>query len=90
MSQSPTLEEIRQAPKVLLHDHLDGGLRPETIVELARESGYDRLPTTDADALRAWFQESADSGSLERYLETFAHTVGVMQTRDSLVRVAAE
>ncbi|MEU0516789.1 adenosine deaminase [Streptosporangium sp. NPDC006007] len=90
MSQSPTLEEIRQAPKVLLHDHLDGGLRPGTIVELARESGYDRLPTTDADALRAWFQESADSGSLERYLETFAHTVGVMQTRDSLVRVAAE
>ncbi|MFF5210752.1 adenosine deaminase [Streptosporangium sp. NPDC000396] len=90
MSQLPTLEEIRRAPKVLLHDHLDGGLRPESIIELARESGYDRLPTTDADALRTWFQEAADSGSLERYLETFDHTVGVMQTRESLVRVAAE
>ncbi|MBG0827940.1 adenosine deaminase [Planomonospora sp. ID67723] len=90
MSQLPTLEEIRQAPKVLLHDHLDGGLRPETIVDLARETGYDRLPTTDPDALRTWFQEASDSGSLERYLETFDHTVGVMQTRESLVRVAAE
>ncbi|GAA3131887.1 adenosine deaminase [Streptosporangium carneum] len=90
MSQPLALEEIRRAPKVLLHDHLDGGLRPETIIELACESGYDRLPTTDAGALRTWFQEAADSGSLERYLETFDHTVGVMQTRDSLVRVAAE
>ncbi|GAA4226333.1 adenosine deaminase [Streptosporangium album] len=90
MSQLPTLEEIRRAPKVLLHDHLDGGLRPETIVELARESGYDRLPTTDAAGLQAWFREAADSGSLERYLETFDHTVGVMQTRESLIRVAAE
>ncbi|WP_326820058.1 adenosine deaminase [Streptosporangium sp. NBC_01639] len=90
MSQLPTLEEIRRAPKVLLHDHLDGGLRPGTIVELARESGYDRLPTTDVAGLRAWFQEASDSGSLERYLETFDHTVGVMQTRESLERVAAE
>ncbi|GIH89587.1 adenosine deaminase [Planobispora siamensis] len=90
MSQPPTLEEIRRAPKVLLHDHLDGGLRPETIVDLARETGYDRLPTTDPDNLRTWFQEASDSGSLERYLETFDHTVGVMQTRESLVRVAAE
>lgn len=90
MSQRPTLDQIRRAPKVLLHDHLDGGLRPETVVDLARESGYDRLPTTDADRLRLWFQEAADSGSLERYLETFAHTVGVVQTRESLVRVAAE
>ncbi|GII03492.1 adenosine deaminase [Planobispora takensis] len=90
MSQPPTLEEIRRAPKVLLHDHLDGGLRPETIVDLARETGYDRLPTTDPDSLRTWFQEASDSGSLERYLETFDHTVGVMQTRESLVRVAAE
>ncbi|MFJ2031493.1 adenosine deaminase [Streptosporangium sp. NPDC087985] len=90
MSQLPTLEEIRRAPKVLLHDHLDGGLRPETIIELARESGYDRLPTTDVGSLRTWFQEASDSGSLERYLETFDHTVGVMQTRESLVRVAAE
>ncbi|TMR96978.1 adenosine deaminase [Nonomuraea basaltis] len=86
----PTLDEIRRAPKVLLHDHLDGGLRAETIVELARETGYDRLPTTDPDNLRQWFEEASDSGSLERYLETFDHTVGVMQTRESLVRVAAE
>ncbi|MFI6476733.1 adenosine deaminase [Nonomuraea sp. NPDC050663] len=90
MSQRPTLEEIRRAPKVLLHDHLDGGLRAETIVDLARETGYSALPTTDADNLRQWFEEAADSGSLERYLETFDHTVGVMQTRESLVRVAAE
>ncbi|WP_440072586.1 adenosine deaminase [Streptosporangium sp. OZ121] len=90
MSQLPTFEQIRLAPKVLLHDHLDGGLRPETIIDLARESGYDRLPATETESLRAWFRESADSGSLERYLETFDHTVGVMQTREALVRVAAE
>ncbi|MFC6080766.1 adenosine deaminase [Sphaerisporangium aureirubrum] len=90
MTQQPTLAEIRKAPKVLLHDHLDGGLRPETIVDLARETGYDKLPTTDVAALGAWFREASDSGSLERYLETFAHTVGVMQTREALVRVAAE
>ncbi|MGJ6964502.1 adenosine deaminase [Streptosporangium sp. G11] len=90
MSQLPTFEQIRLAPKVLLHDHLDGGLRPETIIDLARESGYDRLPATETESLRAWFRESADSGSLERYLETFDHTVGVMQAREALVRVAAE
>ncbi|MFI6293178.1 adenosine deaminase [Nonomuraea sp. NPDC050790] len=90
MSQQPTPDEIRRAPKVLLHDHLDGGLRAETIVDLARESGYDRLPTNDAANLREWFQEASDSGSLVRYLETFDHTVGVMQSRESLVRVAAE
>jgi adenosine deaminase len=83
-------ETIRRAPKALLHDHLDGGLRPQTIVELAAQDGYEGLPTTDADELAAWFRAAADSGSLERYLETFAHTVGVMQTRDSLVRVASE
>ena len=81
---------VRRAPKVLLHDHLDGGLRPDTIIELAAAVGYDKLPTTDPDELGAWFVEAADSGSLVRYLETFAHTVGVMQTRDALVRVAAE
>ncbi|MEU7896831.1 adenosine deaminase [Nonomuraea sp. NPDC049152] len=90
MSQRPSHDEIRRAPKVLLHDHLDGGLRAETIVDLARESGYDRLPTTDPDNLRQWFEEASDSGSLVRYLETFDHTVGVMQTRESLIRVAAE
>ncbi|MFD1542296.1 adenosine deaminase [Nonomuraea guangzhouensis] len=86
----PTLDEIRRAPKVLLHDHLDGGLRAESIVELARDSGYGELPTTDAGNLREWFEAAADSGSLERYLETFQHTVGVMQTREALIRVAAE
>ncbi|MFD9940285.1 adenosine deaminase [Nonomuraea sp. NPDC059023] len=90
MSQQPTPDEIRRAPKVLLHDHLDGGLRAETIVDLARESGYDRLPTNDPANLREWFQEASDSGSLVRYLETFDHTVGVMQSRESLIRVAAE
>ncbi|MYW68518.1 adenosine deaminase [Streptomyces sp. SID8379] len=86
----PTAEQIRRAPKVLLHDHLDGGLRPGTIVDLAREQGYANLPETDPDKLGVWFREAADSGSLERYLETFAHTCAVMQTREALVRVAAE
>ncbi|HEY0905184.1 MAG TPA: adenosine deaminase [Marmoricola sp.] len=85
----PTRELIRRAPKVLLHDHLDGGLRPQTIVELAEACGH-TLPETDADALGRWFLESADSGSLVRYLETFDHTVAVMQTADGLTRVARE
>ncbi|WP_182898614.1 adenosine deaminase [Microbispora sp. H10830] len=89
MTRLPTLEEIRRAPKVLLHDHLDGGLRTGTIVDLARECGH-TLPTYDPGELAIWFREAADSGSLERYLETFSHTVGVMQTREALVRVAAE
>ena len=80
---------LRAAPKVLLHDHLDGGLRPATIIELAAGVGH-ALPETDTDALARWFAEAADSGSLERYLETFAHTVGVMQTADALTRVARE
>jgi adenosine deaminase len=83
-------EIVRRAPKALLHDHLDGGLRPQTIVELAAETGYDKLPTTDAEELGRWFVEAADSGSLVRYLETFAHTVGVMQTPEALARVARE
>ncbi|MFF9069092.1 adenosine deaminase [Streptomyces sp. NPDC014891] len=86
----PTADQIRRAPKVLLHDHLDGGLRPGTIIELAREQGYRQLPETEPDKLGIWFREAADSGSLERYLETFAHTCAVMQTRDALFRVAAE
>ncbi len=81
---------IARAPKVLLHDHLDGGMRPQTIVELAADCGYDGLPTTDAAALADWFEAAASSGSLERYLETFAHTVGVTQTADALRRVARE
>ncbi|MEU7119182.1 adenosine deaminase [Streptomyces zaomyceticus] len=86
----PTADQIRRAPKVLLHDHLDGGLRPGTIIELAREQGYRQLPEAEPDKLGIWFREAADSGSLERYLETFAHTCAVMQTREALFRVAAE
>ena len=85
-----TLDTIRQAPKALLHDHLDGGLRPATVIDLAREYGYDRLPTTDVDELAAWFRRGADRKSLELYLETFEHTVGVLQDRDAIIRVAAE
>src|SRR5213596_1042247 len=85
-----TPETIRRAPKALLHDHLDGGLRPATIVDLAAEYGYDGLPTSDADELAAWFRRGADRKSLELYLETFAHTFGVMQERDAIMRVAAE
>ncbi|MEV0713569.1 adenosine deaminase [Asanoa sp. NPDC050611] len=83
------MEEIVKAPKALLHDHLDGGLRPATIVELAADVDH-ALPTTDPGELGQWFVESADSGSLERYLETFDHTVAVMQTAAALHRVAAE
>ncbi|AHI01373.1 adenosine deaminase [Kutzneria viridogrisea] len=83
-------DAIRRAPKVLLHDHLDGGLRPQTVIELADTIGYRDLPTTDPAQLGTWFRDAADSGSLERYLETFAHTCGVMQSEQALVRVAAE
>ncbi len=86
----PDLDVIRRAPKVLLHDHLDGGLRPATVIELAREAGYTELPTTDAADLGRWFTRGADRKSLELYLEGFRHTVAVMQTRDALERVAAE
>ena len=82
-------DEIRKAPKALLHDHLDGGLRPATVVELAAEIGH-QLPAEDAAELGRWFEASAHSGSLERYLETFTHTVAVMQTEPALRRVAAE
>jgi adenosine deaminase len=74
---------------VLLHDHLDGGLRPQTIIELAEECRHE-LPAPDAESLGRWFAESADSGSLVRYLETFDHTVAVMQTGPALTRVARE
>jgi len=81
---------IQRAPKVLLHDHLDGGLRPQTVIELAEDAGYQDLPSHDADELARWFAEAAYSGSLERYLETFRHTVGVTQTEPALRRVARE
>ncbi|HSL56926.1 MAG TPA: adenosine deaminase [Acidimicrobiales bacterium] len=90
MTSSPTLDAIRRAPKVLLHDHLDGGLRPATVIELADLHGYRGLPSTDVDELRAWFHLGAARKDLVLYLDTFQHTVGVMQTRDALVRVARE
>lgn len=85
-----SVHDLQQAPKVLLHDHLDGGLRPQSIIELAADVGYDALPASEAGALGTWFRESADSGSLPRYLETFDHTLAVMQTREGLFRVASE
>ncbi|SDO36477.1 adenosine deaminase [Klenkia soli] len=85
-----TQETLARAPKVLLHDHLDGGLRPQTVLELADAIGYTDLPADDAESLGAWFRQAADSGSLVRYLETFAHTVAVMQTPEAVQRVARE
>ncbi|UFU05605.1 adenosine deaminase [Ruania halotolerans] len=87
MTLSP--DTITALPKVLLHDHLDGGLRPATMIELAAEIGH-TLPSTDPEALGSWFVEAANSGSLVRYLETFEHTVAVMQTEEALHRVAKE
>jgi adenosine deaminase len=86
------LASIAELPKVLLHDHLDGGLRPATLVELAAQAGHELPAGTqdDPDALGRWFVEAATSGSLPRYLETFDHTVAVMQTADNLRRVARE
>jgi adenosine deaminase len=81
-------DSIRRAPKVLLHDHLDGGLRPQTVLELADEAGYRDLPAGDPKTLRDWF--TAPTGSLVRYLETFAHTVAVMQRPEAVSRVARE
>jgi len=85
-----TKEFIRSLPKVLLHDHIDGGLRPRTIIELAREIGYDNLPSTDPVELARWVQRDAHRQSLAVYLQSFVHTVGVMQTEESLERVAYE
>jgi adenosine deaminase len=88
-SAVPTTLDIRDLPKVSLHEHLDGGLRPETIIDLAPAAGV-RLPATDPDDLADWFVDSARAGSLERYLETFALTLAVMQTAQNLTRVARE
>ena len=81
---------IAAAPKVLLHDHLDGGVRPSTLIEFATETGYRGLPTTDPEELRRWFIADAPGSDLVRYLEGFAHTTALMQTKDQLERVAAE
>ena len=83
------LERLQAFPKVSLHDHLDGALRPQTIIELADDSGHG-LPAANADDLGRWLAESADSGSLVSYLKTFDHTVAVMQTAANLRRVATE
>jgi adenosine deaminase len=85
-----TIDAIRRAPKALLHDHLDGGLRPATVLELAEQTGYDDLPATEVEELATFFNTAAHSGSLVRYLEPFAHTVGVMQTPEALHRVGFE
>ena len=81
---------IRAAPKALLHDHLDGGLRAETVIALADEFGYAALPTHDVGELAHWFNRGAKRNDLVLYLETFAHTCGVMQHRDAIERVAYE
>ncbi|MCX7541447.1 adenosine deaminase [Corynebacterium sp. P5848] len=88
--KSLTRETVASLPKAVLHDHLDGGLRPRTVIDLATECGYDALPVSEPEALGRWFVDAADSGSLEKYLETFAHTCAVMQTRSALHRVARE
>ena len=81
---------MKSFPKVLLHDHLDGGLRPETIIEIAEEIGYKNLPTDKPTELADWYQDACDSGSLVRYLETFDHTIAVMQREQDMIRVAKE
>ncbi len=87
---APTIDRIRHAPKVVLHDHLDGGLRPSTIIDLAADTGYAGLPTADAGELAEWMLRGANRKDLTLYLETFAHTVGVMQAPEAIRRVARE
>lgn len=82
--------DLRTLPKVLLHEHLDGGLRPLTVIELAAELGYEGLPTSDPTDLAAWFHRGAQRGNLPEYLEGFSHTTAVMQTPEALERVAFE
>src|ERR1700758_1953235 len=81
---------LHSLPKVLLHEHLDGVPRPRTLVELAREEGYQDLPTADPHSLARWFHQGANQGSLAKYLEGFKHTIAVMQTEAALERVAYE
>ncbi|MBI3586465.1 MAG: adenosine deaminase [Ignavibacteriales bacterium] len=83
-------EFLRSLPKVLLHDHLDGGVRPQTVIDLAKEYHYTKLPTTNANGLAEWFHRGATRGSLPLFLEGFEHTCGVMQTEHALERVAYE
>jgi adenosine deaminase len=86
----PSPELIQKVPKVLLHEHLDGGLRPRTVLELARAAGYEGLPESDPQSLAEWFFRGAARGNLPEYLEGFRHTIAVMQTAAALERVAFE
>jgi adenosine deaminase len=90
LDKIPTSDQIKRLPKALLHDHLDGGLRPETIIEIAQQIGYKKLPTDDPEKLADWFEESCNSHSLVRYLETFSHTIAVMQSQEAIIRVSRE
>ena len=90
LDKTPTSDQIKRVPKALLHDHLDGGLRPETIIEIAQQIGYKKLPTDDPKKLADWFEESCNSHSLVRYLETFSHTIAVMQSQEAIIRVSRE
>lgn len=89
MTTTEIAEKIRSLPKVSLHDHLDGSLRPSTLLDLAAEAGLE-LPRDDAAELAEYFRANADSGSLPKYLEAFGHTTAVMQTAAQLQRVARE
>jgi adenosine deaminase len=89
-AMKPDRELLQSLPKVLLHEHLDGVLRPRTVVELAKDAGYEGLPTSDPAALALWFHRGANQGSLAKYLEGFTHTIAVMQTEEALERVAYE
>ena len=86
----PDRKTSQSLPKVLLHEHLDGVLRPKTVIDLARSEKYNQLPTEDPEALAHWFHQGANQGSLPKYLQGFVHTIAVMQTEDSLERVAYE
>jgi len=85
-----TREMIRRIPKVELHDHLDGGLRPETVVELSGNNPAVELPSTDPEALSEWFKRGANRKSLALYLEGFSVTVSLMQNAEALERIAYE
>jgi adenosine deaminase len=86
----PGRELVRRAPKVVLHEHLDGSLRPATVLALAQEQGYRELPEQDPERLGDWFAAGAARGSLPLYLEGFRHTIAVLQSAEALERVSYE
>ncbi|VAX21216.1 Adenosine deaminase [hydrothermal vent metagenome] len=85
-----TEQIIREVPKVLLHDHLDGGLRAETVIDLAEKMRYNKLPTKDPEELKKWFFSGANKGNLVEFLQGFEYTIAVMQTKENLERIAYE